>query len=100
MWFDRTVRSGLTGSGRPRFHGWESLMAAAREQAVRARRPDAEEAPGQAKREAARPQVNDAVQHKAADPKPADPKPDVTPEAPVELPPAAPAAAPGQGQPK
>ncbi|MGC2780904.1 MAG: HlyD family secretion protein [Bradyrhizobium sp.] len=70
-------------------------MAAAREQAVRARRPDAEEAPGPAKPEAARPRANDAVQHKAA-----DPKADVTTEAPLDLPPAAPAAAPGHGQPK
>jgi len=69
-------------------------MAAAREQAVRARRPDAEEAPGQVKRDAARPQAHDVVQHK-----PADPKADVTTEAPLELP-AAPAGAPAGEKPQ
>jgi membrane fusion protein (multidrug efflux system) len=75
-------------------------MAAAREQAVRARRPDAEEAPDQGQPATARPQASEPAQHKAAETrtndvkageagtKEADIKADSVAEAPLERPPA------------
>ncbi|MGJ4994198.1 HlyD family efflux transporter periplasmic adaptor subunit [Bradyrhizobium sp. HKCCYLS3077] len=68
-------------------------MAAAREQAVRARRPEAESTPSQAKPEAARPQSSEAVSRKL------DTSADVTTEAPAERP-AAPAGAPAAQKPE
>jgi len=70
-------------------------MAAAREQVVRARRPDTEDAPAQAKREAARPQASDPAQRSAV-----ETKADATTEAPLELPAAPPAGAPGGQKPQ
>ena len=73
-------------------------MAAAREQAVRARRPDAEEAPDQGQPATARPQASEPAQHKAAETrtndvkageagtKEADIKADSVAEAPLERP--------------
>ena len=86
-------------------------MAAAREQAVRARRPDAEEAPDQGQPATARPQASEPAQHKAAETrtndvkageagtKEADIKADSVAEAPLERPPAAPAGAPAGQKP-
>ena len=86
-------------------------MAAAREQAVRARRPDAEEAPDQGQPATARPQANEPAQRKAAETrtndvkagqasaKEADIKADSVAEAPLELPPATPAGAPAGQKP-
>jgi len=67
-------------------------MAAVREQAVRARRPDAEEAPTQARRDPARPPASEAAQRPAAEAKPEEPL-----ELPVATPPAA---SPNREQPK
>ncbi|WP_315778799.1 HlyD family secretion protein [Bradyrhizobium sp. SZCCHNPS1003] len=73
-------------------------MAAARDQAVRARRPDAEEASKQPSAESVRPQPSDMAQRKPADAKPAELKADVSTEAPSERP--APAGAPAAAKPQ
>ncbi|CAL79343.1 putative multidrug resistance protein A (drug efflux transporter, EmrA-like) [Bradyrhizobium sp. ORS 278] len=77
-------------------------MAAAREQAVRARRPDAEEALGQAKHDAVQRKQAETnpVETKTVDTKTAAPKADLGAETPLELPPAPPASAPAGAKPQ